>query len=173
MSQIGCQPIILGVAILFGKSETNCVPLITSETAREFSAKGNAVLAARRAERLNARIDPEKPRVIPENTFQSETLARVRKQIKVAQDNIDDGFKKHDSKAVKEWTDSLARLNEIERQLSGRPMPGSLKPSAPKNPRRSADPEPEFEPAPEPIPEASCATITSVQGIWRDNPTPQ
>lgn len=42
---------------------------------------------------------------------------------------------------------ALGKLAEIERQLAGRPMPGSLKPAAAKSPRSSTshsmpDPEP-------------------------------
>ena len=127
---------------------------ITVENARELQRRS---LQARRENSANLQqngrkyttIASDRLGVCMQNTslsggpFQIETLNRVRKQIALCQNNIDVSMAKRESKASKEWTDALSRLNEIERQLAGRPMPGSLKPQQPRRNSASSEPIPE------------------------------
>jgi hypothetical protein len=78
-------------------------------------------------------------------TYAELQLVRVRKQVSMFQQRLEQAVEKGDGKAVRDWTDSMSRLSEIERQLAGRPMPGSLKPTS-KSPRQV-----DAEPVPEPI----------------------
>jgi hypothetical protein len=60
-------------------------------------------------------------------------------------------------KDLKAIADAIGRLSEIERQLSGRPMPGTLRPARPGSIafRTFTDPQPEPLPdpvAPDPLP---------------------
>ena len=65
-------------------------------------------------------------------------LMRVRKQL----DRLDAlASEETDPKRCKEFADATSRLQEQERQLAGRPLPGTLKPSA-RQPKRTEPPEP-------------------------------
>ena len=93
--------------------------------------------------------------------FQAETLDRVRKQIRIVLARIEES---KDSKTTKEWTDAFSRLAEVERQLAGRPMPGSLKPQQPRRANASSEPIPEpIQAAPMPVAQGSPAPAKTPQ----------
>lgn len=124
---------------------------ITVENAKELSAKGNAARWARfAADKANgiitARIAPvgvAEP--LPINPFINQTLLDVRERMAELLKAM-----RGAPAGVDKFAAALGKLAEIERQLAGRPMPGSLKPPTPKADRRQtlthATPEPEPEP---------------------------
>lgn len=112
------------------------MPLFTPETAAINGRKGAII----RWTPKPPPPEPAKPPPIATPTFADKTLLRVRKQIERLSDEIDDAIE-GDSKKLKELTDALARLNEVERQLSGRPLPGTLKPR-----QSRSDPAPIYAP---------------------------
>lgn len=73
------------------------------------------------------------------NPHVSKTLTRVRKQVSRLFELIEGEI---DPQKLDRLASALSRLAELERQLSGRPLPGSLRPRQEK-PRRSTDVEPE------------------------------
>ena len=84
---------------------------------------------------------PSHPEIQPANDkFAEESLTRVQRHVRKLQGLIDaelDGD--CDAPRLKQLSDALSRLAEIERQLAGRPLPGSLRPKAEK-PKRIANP---------------------------------
>ena len=127
---------------------------ITAENARELQLKG----VAKRKENVQKLRDladkpPEiivlssSPGTNSTEPFQVETLRRVRKQIEQVQDAMDNALEggKPNPVTIRGLADALARLAEIERQLAGRPLPGSFKPSS-KSPRSSPTPQDSPEP---------------------------
>lgn len=99
--------------------------LITRETAREYARKANEAKRAKQAALLAnppaPASDPAKP-----DPYLSAKLGRVRKQIEAVDKLIESAS---DPQAVDRFAAALARLYEIERQLAGRPLPGSLRPT--------------------------------------------
>lgn len=85
---------------------------------------------AREAERI-AREGAD-PVLVPERIYQDKRIERVREHIKRLDRMLEDCI---DPKEIKALADALAKFEEIERILSGRPMPGSLRPKAPKEPK--------------------------------------
>lgn len=115
---------------------------ITKENAREMGAKANRIRWERWREAKEAAkslLDPIKAaNAIAEyraEDFAGKTLQRIRKQIALVQDQMDSFLDTGETKPLKELSDCLARLAEIERQLAGRPLPGSLRPKAEKSRR--------------------------------------
>jgi len=114
------------------------MPQFTRETAREAQRKS---AESRRANRMAG--GQEKPQAAPQNPpadeFVSVRLARVRTQLNGIADKIDVVVKRDefDAKQLDQLASAFSRLSEIERQLAGRPLPGSLRPAAEK-PRRGA-----------------------------------
>ena len=124
-------------------------PFITSENARELQRLGVEARLARQ------KLQEERLKLAEESLdFPSRTLSRVRAQIETL---LDDLGKERDPQRIDRLASALGRLNEIERQLAGRPMPGSLKPSA-KQPRVT----PQVEPTP----------IETPQAVVSDEPPP-
>ena len=108
-------------------------PFITSENARELQRLGVEARLARQ------KLQQERLKLAEESLdFPSRTLSRVRAQIETL---LDDLGKERDPQRIDRLASALGRLNEIEHQLAGRPMPGSLKPGA-KQPRVTPQAEP-------------------------------
>ena len=121
-------------------------PFITSENARELQRLGVEARLARQ------KLQEERLKLAEESLdFPSRTLSRVRAQIETL---LDDLGKERDPQRIDRLASALGRLNEIERQLAGRPMPGSLKPSA-KQPRGT----PQVEPTPIETPQAVVSDL--------------
>ena len=120
----------------------------TRETAQVFARRSHEARARNKLARLEAETNPviasQSLAQLAQDCFAGNTLKRVRKQIALVQDSIDDAITSCESKQLKEYTDSLRVLGEIERQLAGRPLPGSLRPKAEKAKRiASAQVEPD------------------------------
>lgn len=67
----------------------------------------------------------------PQDTYLASRLARVRKQIDQLSDMLDE---ETDPQRLDRLACALARVSEIERQLAGRPMPGSRRPAPEADP---------------------------------------
>lgn len=138
--------------------------LFNSERAR---LAGKASVEARRAKKLLPEPDlplavpapvpkPANPLGTEQDLFRGQSLPRVRRSIRNLHAQLDEeiqateGAKARcscgdwvvlplpDSKRIKEMADSLYRLSELERQLAGRPLPGSLKPVQERTRSRSS-----------------------------------
>ena len=85
---------------------------------------------------------PTNPAKLPHDAFVCEMLIAIRDRMRECVHRM-----KGAPAGVDKHAAALGKLAEIERQLAGRPMPGSLKPAAAKSPRSSPshampDPEP-------------------------------
>ena len=108
--------------------------LITSANAREMARKSHQ---ARRDEINQLRIAAN-PVPLPDvNNYISRRLFRVREQIERLSDLIDE---EEDPQALDRIASALARLSIIERELSGRPLPGTLQPGREKPARLMLSP---------------------------------
>ena len=76
--------------------------------------------------------------------FRLKSIYRARKQIETLFEAM---LIEIDPAKIDKYASALSRLNEIERVLEGRPMPGSLKPRQPRAIENSAEPVPEWQPA--------------------------
>ena len=124
---------------------------INASNASELGRKGNAI----RWEKWRQAKAAAKSLITPVDTlnaiaefhaedFAGKTMKRIRKQIALVQDQMDNFLETGETKPLKELSDCLARLAEIERQLAGRPLPGSLRPKSEKSKRiPSATSEPD------------------------------
>ena len=109
--------------------------LFTSENAAEMGARSQA-LRKQRLEELRLAANP-----VPlpaDNSYSERRLSRVRNQIESLSDMLD---KEDDAQKLDRLASAIARLSEIERQLAGRPLPGSRRPrEEPADPGPSAMP---------------------------------
>ena len=119
----------------------------TSENAASFAKRAWIVRKERKQAEIERQNNPvlaaEHLTELRQDCFAGKTLGRVRRQIALVQDAIDGSIESGESKQLKEYTDALSRLAEIERQLAGRPLPGSLRPDKPKTKRTVATSDPE------------------------------
>lgn len=102
------------------------VPFITKANASEL---GKLSGISRREHGTNR---PKKPKEnLPEQItgYAKEVLTRTRKQVRATLDML---AAETDPQKLDRLASALARLNEIERQLANRPLPGSWKPERPK-----------------------------------------
>ena len=114
--------------------------LFTAETAVIAAKLSHAPTSARHQPKDEIKPAPPipQPAPMPADNFRDKTLLRVRAQIESL---LDDLSIERDAQKKDRLASALGRLNEIERQLAGRPMPGSLKPSS-KQSRSSPQVEP-------------------------------
>ena len=111
--------------------------VFTAETASEMGRKGaeiaNLVIKQRKLDAELRRLEEEKAAALIE-TYEGKTLMRVRLQLdKVFQAFMEESDKSNpDAAKLDRLASAQARLGEQERQLAGRPMPGSLKPTQQK-----------------------------------------
>ncbi len=115
--------------------------VFTAENAREMAARANE--AKRLAALQAANGDLPKP-LLPDEKHQKLTLSRVRAQLERCFQMM---AKEEDPGKMDRLASAIARLNELDRQLTNRSMPPTLKANA--VPRRkpsagSAGSEPEF-----------------------------
>lgn len=94
------------------------MPFITSENAAELGRRSGEL----RRNKSKAIALP-KPELDP---YTAQILTRTRKQVKSTLDMLES---ETDPQKIDRLASALARLNEIERQLANRPLPGSLKPT--------------------------------------------
>jgi len=144
------------------RSQSQCLPMITAENAKELSAKANQTRWDNwRAQRSLPAIDSN-PTPLPENpttdSYTASRLARVRAQLDLIDERIREELakgNKADGQRLNWLAQSQARLDEQERKLSGRSNPptlrGGSKAPAKKLPNaappRSSPPAPATEPA--------------------------
>jgi hypothetical protein len=161
------------------------MPLFTAETARIAAIRSHAVTSARN--RPVAPPEPPapvtQPTLIPADDFTARKIARVRDQIERVENLLTDAV---EPQAVDRFAAALARLYEIERILSGRPLPGSRRPEKDK-PARTFTPgawldlsapavvvahveAPRLQDLPPACP--SCGVDTPTGSVLPDNPMP-
>lgn len=135
------------------------MPFITSENAKEL---GRLSGIARRNKPKS--IAKELAQIAPANAqnivtdYLVKRLARVRNQIDMLSGMLES---ESDAQKIDRLASALARLSEIERQLSNRPLPGSYKPE-----RTSARRTISISAMPEPIPiAASTQPVVQPQPI--------
>ncbi len=119
------------------------MPLFTPEIARINAAKGVAQRKLNRDNReklikqlLDRPLAPElpqpKPPVEPVTEYASRRLNRVRGQIERLNERIDDLLNDDevDAGAIDRLANALSRLQDMERIMDGRPLPGSKRPAS-------------------------------------------
>jgi len=123
-------------------------PMITAETAASLAAKSHE---ARRRNKLAkeqavpAIVAPAIAAQVATDDYAEKTKIRVRII-------LDDTFKRFenedDANKIDRLASALSKLAELDRQLSGRPLPGTLKPTSKpvKRMAQSFEPSPQFEP---------------------------
>ena len=116
------------------------MPLFTRETAAIHGKAG----AIARWTKPPPEPEPVKPPPMPEpiapaNPFVQSRLDRVRAQLDLIDSRIKEQCEKEipDGQTLNWLCSAQARLSEQERQLAGRPMPGSLKPASPRSKDRN------------------------------------
>jgi hypothetical protein len=98
--------------------------LITTATAREYAARSNAAQAAKRARQAAIASSG-----LPGDPYLCERLRETRDDIVKARARLN---KAKTGSEFNRIADAIAKLSELERQLAGRPLPGTLKPEKPK-----------------------------------------
>lgn len=116
--------------IITGSARTQ----FTRENARAMALRAQEVLKAKKAKRL-ALLNAPEPEPLPADKYVEQRIARTRAQIEKLDTRL---ATCRDPKAIKFLADAIAKLAELERVLSGRPLPGQLRPSGPK-PRKSGN----------------------------------
>lgn len=118
---------------------------LESERTAQIRDLSAALTAAELREMIENRPQghPPKPKA---DSFVEQTLRKVRVRIGELIEAMEGA-----PAGIDKFASALGKLAEIERQLAGRPMPGSLKPPAPKAERRQALTHATPEPEPEPI----------------------
>lgn len=109
------------------------MPLFTTETASEAAKRSHMPDSARFVRPIQPCNEPQE-----NDTFRLTQLAITRAQIKNVNKLIGD---EQDAVKLDRLASALSRLLEAERQLSGRPLPGSLRPTQ----SRSKDKQPSAE----------------------------
>ncbi len=116
----------------------------TAETAADMAKRS---WEARRKAEQEAALKPQPAQPEPQLTYVERRVNRVREQIEMLSGMLDD---EQDPNKLDRLANAISRMSELERQLAGRPLPGSLKPSAPRQQARRDMPEPTVEPGPGP-----------------------
>jgi len=133
------------IGVLAAKPK-NYSRLFTSETAAEFGRRSAIARKLKKEQAAQAKLEAELARAeavknpLPASyEFAAKTLKRVRKQLVKLFEFME---AESDPQKIDRLASALARLAELERQLSGRPLPGSLKPRQEKSrPATSIEPE--------------------------------
>jgi len=116
------------------------MPQFTAANARENAAKGHEsrrrnLIALKQAATGNNTFSQSGPAIAAENAapgdYTSEQLTRVRKQIERLNGLLDE---ESDPQRLARLAQAIGTMSERERQLAGRPLPGSLRPTADKRP---------------------------------------
>lgn len=100
----------------------------TSENAREMARRSAIARAEKKAQR-EKEVAEAAPLPLACDDFVKSQLASVRAQIQRLNAKL---LKMHDSQKLNWLASAVSKLAEQERILSGRPLPGQLKPKAPK-----------------------------------------
>jgi hypothetical protein len=145
--------------------------LFTSQTAAEMAKRSHLPTSARHAIKEPARKPEPLTSQPAEDEFKGDTLARVRRHIKLTQERIDDAFDARDIDAgeLRSLAMALKELEGVEARLSNRPAPGNLRPVAQTKSRRHqsyAEPQPMAEPMPVQITPAEQPG-QAIMGDWQ------
>ena len=119
------------------------MPFFTKENASEYARLGNIARwqtpkSLPQPDQTTASSDATRLPITDE--FTAKRLIRVRKQLERLDDMLE---AEQDTKRIKELSDATTRLAEQERQLSGRPLPGTLRPDKPKSKPAQLPPAPD------------------------------
>lgn len=132
------------------------------ETLVALSAKVSALAPA---------LSPPQPVPEPMESYAAGKLNRVREQLRRLDDLLDT---ETDPQKLDRLASAIARLSEIERQFSNRPMPGSLRPVPPQRSiRPAAGRVVELMPPPEPqatIVDPHCGVDATISGVPAETP---
>lgn len=101
----------------------------TPELAREMGIKARAAWAKQKADRIARAQEPEPVRESPEPDYVEARKAVMRAHIQRLDKQLE---KARDPQAIKWLADSLAKLQDTERILDGRPAPANFKVRAQK-----------------------------------------
>jgi len=108
--------------------------MFTAENARAMGAKGLVARLENKVKRQAMLIEAEKQidKALELGVFTQDRLLRVRKQLSMLDERIQAEIDKArpDGQLLDRMVSAQSRLAEQERQLAGRPLPGSLKPSS-------------------------------------------
>jgi hypothetical protein len=125
------------------------MPQWTPEEARANAAKGQAARRARLKKLVErealldqliseastkAAMPTADPKLATDDSYLISRLAQVRAQLAALSKRMDDACNapEIDAKALFALSGSYRQVQEMEQTLSGRPSPGSLRPSAPR-----------------------------------------
>ena len=110
------------------------MPLFTKESAASYGKKG---ALARWAPKPPPPEPPPVAELVPEPNYNLKRLSRVRKQIDQLSTMLEE---ESEPQSIDRLASAISRLSEIERQLSGRPLPGTLQPGREKPARLMLSP---------------------------------
>jgi hypothetical protein len=132
---------------------------INKATASELGKRGNKIRweawrankIAEEAKESAGEPASEPKEGIAEGEFRETAKNRAREHMSKLQDKIDEVLDKRDLdvKAMRDLADAVLKLEQVEQRLSGRPLPGTLKPTNKpvKRVTQSFEPAPEIEPS--------------------------
>ena len=101
--------------------------LFTSETASEMARRSHLPTSARfQPKPIPANVVAQThPQTQPADEYTERRIRVTREQIRLLDKQLESCDEAKDLKAI---ADAIYRLSDLERQLSGRPLPGTLKP---------------------------------------------
>ncbi len=147
----------------------HCVsmPKFTRENAAIYAKKGNDV-------RWSQEHRAKQPRDTIPTEYAEIVKYRVRGILDKTLDRFDD---EDDANKIDRLASAVAKLAELDRQLSGRPLPGTLRPVVKAREKWSdlelpKAPEPVLAPAPDDAPEPDIAPEPRPANVLSDGPAP-
>ena len=143
----------------------------TCENAKENSQKGHLAKLAKKEAQAKGRYDEA-------SIYAEKTKLRVRGMLERACDLFDD---EDDANKIDRLASAVAKLAELDRQLSGRPLPGTLRPvvtarekwsdiELPKAPEPVLAPAPVLAPEPDDAPAPDIAPEPRPANVLSDGP---
>ena len=107
-------------------------PYINGSNARELGLKSAEARRQRKAE-----LEQLKNEASPDQLYTVQRVAEVREQIRAFNEKLN---QEDDPMRLDRLVNAIYRLTELERVLSGRPLPGQLKPTSRPAPRPDNEP---------------------------------
>jgi DNA repair ATPase RecN len=115
------------------------MPFINAENAADLARKSWHARRQAKAAAEQAEQQKHEQKLLPQDDYIQRRIARVREQIEMLSDMLD---QEEDPNKLDRLASAIDRLDEMERKHAGRPLPGSLKPSQPKSTQRRDLPDP-------------------------------
>lgn len=112
----------------------------TRDNAKQFSAKANQARWSRAKQPKLPEAQAEQVPASPDDGYVQTTVSRTRRQLDRLFELMEEEL---DPQKLDRLASAIARLAEQERQLSGRPLPGSLRPKQKRTKRSNSSAEPE------------------------------